>query len=194
MRNILNRKGITFIELLAASIITGIVMIGFASMDISLRNAYEGTSKGTLVASKAAAVMHHISRRILEASGSSADTGFSIATAPDRLWIRSDGAAKTPSNYSDDSWYLYKHDSAASTITYCSTAGKNLDCQTTLQTFSNITTFTPTLLNDPATYQFAISILLTSRYDASSAADPLANPEYTVTSTFNLPSSSSTIP
>lgn len=193
MKNILNKNGLTFVELLTASIVTGVVMLGVASMDISLRNAYEGTSKGTMVASKAAALMHHISRRILEASGSPTDPGVVIASSPDRLYIRSD-TPQTPSTYADDVWHVYQYNSGTDTLSYCTTTNSTTNCQATVQSFPNIVLFEPTLLNNSATYQFAISVKITSLYDSSQAVDTLRNPEYTVTSTFNLPSSSSTIP
>lgn len=193
MKNILNKNGLTFVELLTASIVTGVVMLGVASMDISLRNAYEGTSKGTMVASKAAALMHHVSRRILEASGSPTDPGVVIASSPSRLYIRSD-TPQTPSKYTDDVWHVYQYNSGTKTLSYCTTTNATTNCQATVQSFPNIVLFEPTLLNNSATYQFAISVKITSLYDSSQAVDTLRNPEYTVTSTFNLPSSSSTIP
>jgi hypothetical protein len=63
-----------------------------------------------------------------------------------------------------------------------------------LQKFQNITTFEPTLQNNAATNLFSVKIKLIGRFNATQPVDALTNPEYTVTSVFNLPSFSSTIP
>lgn len=193
MKKLTNSSGLTFTELLAASIITGIVMIGVASMDISLRNAFEGTSKSSIVASRVSVVMHNISRHILEASGNPTSPGASVAASPGRLWVRRDAPA-TPSNYADDTWYVYQHDPIQSTVKYCTTTSSATNCITELQKFQNITTFEPTLQNNAATNLFSVKIKLIGRFNATQPVDALTNPEYTVTSVFNLPSFSSTIP
>jgi hypothetical protein len=193
MRHLLNKKALTLTELLAATIVTGIVMIGVASMDISLRNAFEGTSKDSIVATRASIAMQHISRRILEASGNSQNLGVACATDPGHLWIRKDTI--TPSNYDDDTWFLYKQNPTTSTLDYCTTSGSaSPDCILTIQTFQNITLFEPTLFDDPDTNQFGVKIKLSSLYSTASAPDDFKNPEYTIVSAFNLPSSSGTAP
>lgn len=192
-RKLFFTNGLTFTELLAASIITGVVMVGVASMDISLRNAFEGTSKGSIVTSRASVAMHNISRHILEAAGSSSSPGATAAISPGRLWIRKDSNL-TPSNYSDDTWYIYQHDPINFTLRYCTTSNSSSSCVTELQKFNNIVGFEPTLQNNSSTNVFSVKIKITGRFDASQPADPMQNPESIITSVFSLPSLSSTIP
>ncbi len=193
LKKILNAHALTFTELLAASIITGIVIIGVASMDISLRNAFEGTSKGSIVATRVSTLMHNISRHILEASGNPTSPGAVVAASPGRLWFRRD-VAQTPSNYSDDSWHIYEHDPALFLVKYCTATSSSTNCNAEIQRFKNITAFEATLQNNPATNLFSVKVKLVGRFNTGQPADDLTNPEYTLTSVFNLPSFSSTIP
>ncbi|HOD12226.1 MAG TPA: hypothetical protein PKO44_03955 [Candidatus Omnitrophota bacterium] len=193
LKRILNIRALTFTELLAASIITGIVIIGVASMDISLRNAFEGTSKGSIVAARVSALMHNISRHILEASGNPTSPGAVVAANPGRLWFRRD-VAQTPSNYNDDSWHIYEYDPLQFIVRYCTAANSSTNCSSEIQRFKNITVFEATLQNNPATNLFSVRVKLAGRFNTGQPADDLTNPEYTLTSVFNLPSFSSTIP
>lgn len=191
IKKILTIRALTFTELLAASIITGIVIVGVASMDISLRNAFEGTSKGSVVAARVSTLMHNISRHILEASGNPTSPG--VAASPGYLWFRRD-AAQTPSNYNDDFWNIYEHDQAQFLVKYCTATSSSTHCSSEIQRFKNITVFEATLQNNPATNLFSVKVKLAGRFNTSQPADDLTNPEYTLTSVFNLPSFSSTIP
>lgn len=192
-----NKNGMTLVELIAASVVTGIVMLGVASMDISLRNAFQGVSRNSIVAARASGVMHHISKNIAETTGDSQDLGVSTQTSsPASLWIRKDPITTTgtPADYTDDGWFVYQYDSGTSSLLYCSTSAKNVACVTTIQSFPNIVSFEPTFINSSTNYDFDVSVKLTSRYDTATAADDLSNPQYSVSSIFNLPVAGSTIP
>ena len=194
MRCVFNKNALTLTELLAATIVTGIVMIGVASMDISLRNAFEGTSRGSITASRVSTIMHHISRHILEACGNHADPGVIVDASNKRLRIRTD---TTPWNTTDGAqWYIYKFNSGQNTLTYCATSdSSSVTCQGSEQEFKNIVSFEPSpIFDDPNNYIFSVRVTIASRYNTASAADDLKNPEYTLISTFNLPNSSGNAP
>jgi len=188
----INNKGLTLAELIVATIIMGILMVGIASMDIGLRNMFEGTSKNTLTSSKVSLLVHHVSRTIATAIGDENNPG--VAFSGSNIWIRTDSNI-TPSSYSDDDWYVYQFDSGNNNVKFCSTTDVYIACQTTIQTLGRgcITTFQPSIEDDSTTLDFNLTLKVSGRDDPSTAIDAFENPEYTVTSVFSLPSSGSSI-
>lgn len=205
MKKFYQNKGLTLVELLAAGIITVTMMIAIASMDISLRNIFQSTSFQGILAVRTAVIMNHISHRVFQGAGNSAitsvpivnDIGVGIEASPDRLWVRIDNN-RTPSDHSDDTWYFYAYNSP--NLAYYSTSASGSGTHPTggvvgtcIKTFPNVVAFQKTLTHNQATNDFSLFISITCRYNASLAMDPITNPEYTLTSTFSIPSSGSTI-
>lgn len=207
MKNYGKNNGLTLVELLAAGMITVTMMIAIASMDISLRNIFQSTSFQGILAVRTAVIMNHISHRVFQGAGNSAttsvpivdDIGVGIEASPDRLWVRIDNSA-TPSAHSDDKWYFYEYNSPNLVFweaTQSSGSGAHptgsISGATSLKTFNNVVAFQKTLTHNQATNDFSLFISITCRYNPSLPMDPTTNPEYTLTSTFSIPSSGSTI-
>ncbi|MCX5681084.1 MAG: hypothetical protein NT079_02205 [Candidatus Omnitrophica bacterium] len=209
MKKRTNNSGLTLPELLAASIITVFVMIGVASMDISLRNLFSGVSGNASASVNAATIMRHMANRIPEAIGDSTIGGAGIGVATgngggndNRLWIRRDeNASHTPEIYTDDAWYSYQYSASAHTLVYCTTPdapgapNPSSACNSpVIQTFSNVTEFVPTITNLQASEEFSVSIRLKTVSNASLPYPSATNPEFTLTSAFSIPDTGNTIP
>lgn len=196
-----NINALTLVELIAAGMITVFMMIAIASMDISLRNLFDRSTKDGMVVTRLSAVINHVSQRLANAVGD--QTGLSgwgegVAANPNAgtLHIQLENSpAETPENYSDNDWVLYTFDSITHELRYCTTTSISGSCGTILKTFPNITYFRPELIEDNTmpNRKFFVFLTLKGCYDASQGISP-SNPEKTLTSSISLPDSSHTIP
>ena len=126
-----NKTGVTLTELLVATILMGIVMLGIVSVDFAIRQMSKKTSSTALLRMYTSAVMQEMSRNAALITGSSTgspappDIGFLSFPAlnPTRFYFRQDINAatglpnNTPQNTSDDGWICYdKSQGGASAI------------------------------------------------------------------------------
>ncbi len=194
-KRLFNIQSLTLVELLAASMITVIMMIAIASMDISLRNLFGKPTANSIIATRLATAMNHIARSVNLAVGDKTGlTGWDMGVSDSGgvLHLRLEDNY-TPSNYSDDKWFLYQYFGPPNyELRYCEANPNTISgaCVTPIKTFSNIKGFTPTLTQDAATKQFHVKISLTGAYDATQ----ISSPELTLTSAISLPDSGHTIP
>ncbi|MCK5178564.1 MAG: prepilin-type N-terminal cleavage/methylation domain-containing protein, partial [Candidatus Omnitrophica bacterium] len=69
MINTMDKKGITLTELIVASILIGIVMIGVAAFSASIEQLHTSTNRSTILTMKTTATMNHITRAAYLAVG-----------------------------------------------------------------------------------------------------------------------------
>ncbi len=201
LKNILkknkNCSGLTLAELVVASVIVGLIMVGIASMDIGVRNMFEGASKNAIVTTRVSILINHIARNLSKAAGDYNDTGVYVGNLSGKtaIWYRED-ADGDPSNYTRDQWYVYVFNGNPDyDVDYCTSPNAGGGCSIIVQTLGNgsITAFTPTLIDSNATYDFKVSLSITAVFDPSSAVDDIDNPQYNITSDISLPSFGSSI-
>jgi len=183
------KTALTLIELLVATIILGIIMLGIAGIDIAMRQSSTGASRNALVAMQTSAIMLHMTKNAAQAHGNATDPG--IAVAASALWLRQD-TAQTPDNPADDEWFCY--DINGSQLRFCPVANASSGCNAATGPITNlgaIATFEPDFIIDdsnPADLHAYVSLRLVNRFDVTASDDTFANPEFELTTHVNLPS------
>lgn len=195
-----NKQAMTLTELLVATALIGIVLIGVISVEYAVRSAEQTTSASTLVAMKAGTVLLDISKNGSLATGNETDPGVHDLTgAFHELCFRQDrNSPQTPNVNTDDTWKCYIHDNGniLSTCTVNAVPNGNLiACQAASDYRSlsdNVVSLTSSFVHNATTpgSEFAVDVSLTIRKIAAQAVQPLTNPEITL-STRLLPSNHS---
>ena len=182
----MNRKGITLTELLVASILIGIVMIGVASFSASITHLQSSTNRSTLLSIKTSAVMHRITRDAYLAAGDETNRGVVQGGVGNKesICFRHD-ADVDPSSYTGDTWVCY-FINAQQKIYLCNpgltppvdnwgACKSGVGNPTNLITINNATFFT--VVNDvgvgPLEY---IEIDLTAIFNRTKPVHPIENP------------------
>ena len=175
-------SGMTLTEILVATMLVAIVMLGALSVDYAVRNARKSASQDSSLSIRSQATMLQISRDANMAVGDSSNLG--IVTTPNYLCIRTELGGDINS-YSDDQWVCYWQSSK--NIHRCTkdvaTGGVPGICMTgdTVVGTACLTAgcFTHNFVTDQATGQLYLDISLTNRVVPNSNAHPINNPEYT---------------
>ena len=202
------KNGITLTELLVASILIGIVMIGVASFSVSIQQFQNSTNRTTILAMRTMTAMNRLSRDaylvIGDETGDDWVRGIVTRTIPPRvsLCFRHD-ADNDPSSYTGDEWICYFFETTLNNrkLSLCTvpTAPANVPpnntnkCDGTGQR-SLLLTLDPTQGN--SFYQInedgdgrleSIDFTLSAIFDPTLAPHPITNPTYTVTTTVSPP-------
>ena len=197
---IVNKNGITLTELLVASILIGIVMIGVASFSVSLQQFQNSTNRTTILAMKTMTAMNRLTRDAYLAVGDETNRGIVDRAIPKRnsLCFRHD--TTNPSSYTDDTWTCYYFDIPSNLLYLCTvpTAEANVPPNNAGQCDGAGTRRLLLELN-PAQgvfYQIiensdgrleSIRITLSSIFDSTLASHPITNPVYTTTTQISPP-------
>ena len=183
------RSGLTLTELVIASILVGIVMVGIFSVDFALRGSRAAASDDSLLAMKTWATMEHISKNAKLAVGNIVNPGVAAASGNNYLCFRQD-TATTPDDYSDDIWRCYsRFSNNIHTCTKTAAAGAS-SCNSTddvIGTYAlkdscsaDCELFTYNLVQDATLHKFYLDISLTNRLRPGTPSDPMDNPNYTL--------------
>lgn len=191
-KNDSNQKGLTLTELIVASILISIVLVGVAAFSISLKQMEQTTSEASLLNMQASSALSHIKNNAFIAIGYQGDPGINWDTAatPPYFSFRHD-VSNTPIQYDDDEWTIYTDGSIPNTLYVCTqdaAEGPVPDisgaCEPpdgtqpdNLVLLNNITAIDFTL---ETAGQFYFYVEITTRSDPSKVEDPLRNPEVTV--------------
>lgn len=102
------KKAMTLTELLVASILIGIILVGAVSIDYAIRRSRNTISASILIATQISAAMKQITRDAVLAVGDITDPGIVFdATGDDtNICFRLD-TPSTPGDYNDDTWTCY---------------------------------------------------------------------------------------
>lgn len=200
-----SRTGLTLTELLVASVLVGIVMLGAISVDFAIRNTKLGSSRVEVLSKEVGATILNITRdAMLTAGDNSMDllnanswqaTGIYTYDVGDNfksICFRQD-INSTPENYADDPWACYSHGNDLD-IYRCSVAanpafagwqncnnpsGRKLVHVTQTDFFD--------VVPDADNHIQSIDISLTARSDPNSAVNPVMNPQYSLESSISPP-------
>lgn len=113
----IHKNGLTLTELLIASIIIGIVMLGVVSFSYTVTKMEGNTGKATQVKVRAATYMLQIKQDLTVATGDPSNPGIYVHTQFDgtnphasSVCVRHD--IDNPISYADDQWICYHHGSS----------------------------------------------------------------------------------
>jgi prepilin-type N-terminal cleavage/methylation domain-containing protein len=203
----LSNAGMTLMELLVATTLVGIVMIGTMSVDFAVHSMRKSTADSSGVALQTSATMLDISNTMAKAVGDGQDLGirldnpFATAANPSRVWFcaRQD-KDNDPNDYNDDEWVCYWKPAATTNVNiYKCTKPVTLGpgpCNLTNEVIGTTACeladctnsrylFTFYLENDSANREFFFDINLKSRAYPTKLHDttkPMKNPEYKLSS------------
>ncbi len=197
-QKLFSEKGMTLTELIVSSILVGIVMVGVVSFGFIIDEMQKTTNRATSLSMETTAVISHITKNASLATGNRANPGIIVedTTVAKNDWIsfRLD-TLNTPSDYTDDTWFIYRRDLANNAIYTCTkTAALGPDptgyapCSNAnaLQLSNKIENVEFSFVNPDNPYTFpALSLFvlvnITARHFPGVATDPLDNPEYNIT-------------
>lgn len=189
-----NTHGMTLTELLVASVMIGIVMVGVASFSLAIKNLQRSTDKTVIVALKTKAVMARLTQDAVLAVGDEQDRGVvTRATGQNNSVCFRQDLLNTPDDYTGDTWVCYYRGNTrvlhrcvnpsfsippgcASLAQCCN--GATLD--ETLITLADSSGPIGTIVENAAGNLEYIDLILTVRHIYNQPEHPIDNPEYTL--------------
>ncbi len=186
--NLKEAAAVTLTELLIATMIFSIVMLGAFSVDFALRQSQQSTSRNALVAMRTAATMLHIVKNAQLATGNRNNLGILVNPFPNTVCMRRDNELNpTPDNFSDDIWTCYTQ--INNDIRTCQRLGNlppnpcnNLDALIGTVITNPTNGFNYSFQADPNNRNLYLDITLVNRFDLAANEDPITNANYTLIS------------
>lgn len=190
--NLKNNNALTLTELIAATILFGIVIAGVASLDFALSQTRKGTSQSSIITMQTSSIMLRISKEAELATGDQANPGIVININPTNIWIRHEDPTNPtpdPSSYADDTWVSFTYNPVSHNIFFCTipdnpTAPPTTTCPNGSENIGTLASFIPNLVNDATlgNQNFYLEVTLINRFDPTIAVNAFDNPECTLTS------------
>lgn len=202
-----NSDGLTLTELLVATVIIGVVMIGVAAFSLGIKQMQTSTGLVTILETQLMTAMADIEKNATLAIGYADNPGMvaNAAAPPEYFSFRKD--TNTPADFSDDVWiiyfiqhpvvsseevFLYKCEAPATaanpdpasnpTVSGCDATNSLLLLQNV--TYSDIE-FSLVQNSDPNNLAFYFEISLKTRSEPEKSFDPIKNPEAVLSSRFS---------
>jgi type II secretory pathway pseudopilin PulG len=203
IRKIFRKTSMTLTELIVASAIVGIVMLGVISIDYAVRSSKKNISETSLMVMQTSAAMHQITRdamRVVGDHSSDANRGISWDAVGDiqNICFRYD-ADNDPNDYTNDLWTCFSLDARSwaahrNTLYRCTDRGTALaaditceiagDPQIQILPWAQTNFFT---VNQTGSLIDSIGIDLLTRVRPTAAANVITNPEYRLQSIISPP-------
>ncbi len=109
----IHNKGLTLLELVVASTLIGIVMVGVSGFGYAVNRMQDISSKSSLIAMDATASLSMMRKDALLAVGDPTNSGIrTIVEPPDKYTICFRHDTNDPTSYADDTWVCYRHGSS----------------------------------------------------------------------------------
>ncbi|OGX37483.1 MAG: hypothetical protein A3C36_06330 [Omnitrophica WOR_2 bacterium RIFCSPHIGHO2_02_FULL_52_10] len=195
-------RGLTLTELLVASALVGIVMLGIVSFGLAIRQMQGSTSKTVILSMRAKAAMAQVTNDAILSAGDPTNMGVRADTTGDDRSISFRKGIGDPSSYNDDKWARYYKDGTDKLYRCeeCNDPPTNA-CQVPVSSLGNCgnnrrylidindSTFGDffTIQNDANGRLDYIELILNGIYDRTKAIHPIENPEITVTTRVSPP-------
>lgn len=195
--NLKRSKAVTLTELIAGTIIFGIIIVGITAVDFAMRQSHQSSSQNSILAMQTSAMMLHITKNAGAITGDRNDLGIIVdaaAAGAEQIWLRIDeNTPPTPGDYTDDQWLSYEH--SGNDLLFCRGVTSPDPCpfpDPDTETLGTIAGFTPALAADDAmgVQNFYVEIILVNRPNPALPPNDFENPEYTLTSRITPASSS----
>lgn len=172
-------------ELLIASVLMGIVLLGIISVDTAVRGMQKNISRDTFVTMRTSAAMLDIAKNAAAMTGDQNNLGFDNSVS-DRYCFREDidsspAPNNTPDVYSDDRWICYQL--SGTNILKCSDTSP-LNCPSGSFILGTAIAgglsigFIPN--SDETVQNSSVSITMTNRFNPTQDKSPVENPEVTM--------------
>ncbi len=207
----INKTALSLTDLLTAAILMGVVMLGVAGVNLSVKRIEKTSSQAALLTLQTATAMNHITQNGFQAIGTRLQPGIvfyknpgSATTGnPSYFSFRQDlNLAGTPHNpptpldYSDDRWVIYTDAGIPHQLYTCiqsAAVGGPIPNFTGGGGGGNCSTGGVVLLTNVATINYGIAstpdgyfdISIETRADANNPASPILNPNYTLDAHIN---------
>jgi len=194
----MNMRAITLTELLVATTVIGIIMIGVVSSDSAIRKNAQNQNAGTLLTLNTRALVNVMISNASLATGYKSDPGFDFPpnavltiqnTPPSSFCVRQDMNINTkvpnntPEDYSDDRWACYTV--IAPNLYACLKASKNSSCLASDTLVGPVVSLAVNF-NDTSD---VFSVTIVNRADPTQAKS-ISNPEVTVSARVSPPGQS----
>lgn len=179
MTHLRSQRAMTLTELLVASIIMMIVMVGVVSIDYAIRSSQKSASADALLPMRTSAMMLRISRDAALAVGDLSSPG--VDTASGGLCFRQESGGDV-NVYTDDIWVCYSMD--GTTLRRCTkdiATGPGA-CAGSDPEVGQAVSATGSFVFDEALRALYIDLAVVNRQDPAAAAQVMSNPEYTLSS------------
>lgn len=183
MRTFFQKSAMTLMELIVASALMGIMMIGLVSVDLAVRNSRESSSADALVAMQTQAAMLRINNDAVKAVGNAPSPG--VSTTSGALCVRQD-TDNDPNTFIGDTWVCYWRDSVTYNIHRCTAASPQV-CAGSDPQIGQAINFAYTFTLDSASKEIFIDFSITNRFKPTLAAHPVTNPDYTISTHVSPP-------
>lgn len=185
----LKKTALTLTELLVASILMGIIALGVISFSVNVAQMQDAASKSAILQMQTMGVIAQMRADANQIVKGDTDPGVLWDQAKkDWLAFRKDANPPTLTNYADDTWVSYTiyTVSGNTKLAYCSflagqAPAKCVDGQSTVLLQNLVAGSQLEWIEDKAAHKFFANITLTTRSDSTIPANPLKNPEYTLT-------------
>jgi len=202
----IGKKGLTLTELMVASILMGIVMIGIAGFSVAIKRMQDTTDKQAILAVQVAAAMAYMERIITQTYGSTVteatDPSFDedLAGPPNVYHSNRTDPLNTFLDSSDDLWHIFFSPVASPRdLYYCNKSynpanaqpnGPNCNNSNRVPLLTNKLvswTIQPVFDASPGVLAHRVDISITAKFNASNASnDPIDNPSYTMSTSVPL--------
>jgi len=182
-------RGLTLTELLIASVLVGVLTLGAAGVMIGMRKIQGSSRLSSFLVIHSSAVMAHIQRSVLQATGYQSDPGIILnsGSSPRYYSFRQDTNSSgttnnTPANYADDTWVIYIHDTTAYKLSSCRQAASSGAAPTAacvsgaVELTNRVQSLTFTFVADAVNFYVGVNLQTIS--NPASAQNPMANPSY----------------
>jgi len=203
-----NERAITLTELVVASAMIGIVMVGVASFGSSISQLQSSTSRSVILGMRAKSVLARISDDAFATIGDNEDLGYRWRMqGPNSrsICFRHD-VASTPSDYTDDTWTCYWRDNddilflcGPNPTVSPNTPGNAVQCDGTgsrrrllelrQRNFFNVVR-QPIVAGDFNRRLDYFEFEIFTLFDPSLTENPITNPRYDVTAQISPPAQS----
>jgi Tfp pilus assembly protein PilE len=193
----LEEKGITLTELLVASVLVGIVMIGVASFSISIKHLQNSTNKSTIMEMKTKSAMARVVKDAYLAVGDIMNPGIVAYSAGQNLSICFRQDVNNPSSYADDIWKCYFR-GASNDLLACNVPPQTVPVQSLghcngggsaellLEIAPSQNVFYQ-LMETPSGQLEYVQMSLAGIFDQTAAAHPILNPTHTLITQISPP-------
>lgn len=186
-------------ELLVATILIGIVMVGVASFSSVVKQLQSTTDRSTILHLKTSAAMSFIRKDALLATGDPSSPGiepYNNGTVRS-ICFRQD--VNDPTSYAEDIWVCYGYGGTMDKLKRCYDVPpanvpvqNEADCNAAAETGGYVDYHLSdpdffTVVNDADGRLQYIQITLAAVYDETAPAHPVTNPEYVLTAQISPP-------
>ncbi|MBF0478159.1 MAG: hypothetical protein HQL26_01625 [Candidatus Omnitrophica bacterium] len=175
------KKGLTLSELLTATVLVSVILLGVMGFSLTLQRFQSTQQRSSILRIRADSVFADMSRNVYRAIGSKLDKGLQVFP-PSKLTVRVDRNPTPTPTYADDTWITY----------WFTNDHRLLRCIPSDNTgVCNLAT-AEVLLDNVEAYnivqqQNAVSVTITLVYDMSPGyvVDIMKNPRYTSSGGFS---------